>query len=408
MAENEGSVGASGWRARAAVLALGTFAVGTDGFIIVGLLPEIHTTLYVSISAAGQMVSVFSITYALLGPVLAALTGKWPRRTVLVTGIALLAVGNAVTASVRNFGLVLVARGLAGAGAALFAASSVATAAYLAGDKRRGSAIAMVTAGATLSLVLGAPLGTFIGGAWGWQAAIWLVAGVGALTAIVIGVMLPAIKLDQNATLRQRIAPLTDGRVLRILVVTLLAFIGVFLPFTYLSAVFAPATGGDQSRLALLLLVFGITATVGNLTAGSMSDRFDARRVVIAATLGLAIVCVLMILVRNVFLLGAIVVAFSGVFSYSIIGPQAYRIISYAPPGGASLVTSLNTSTAYLGQFLSGAFGAVILTGTDSITLLLSIAAVFAALAAFLTQWLSRRAGEQRGEADRVESSPAT
>jgi MFS transporter, DHA1 family, inner membrane transport protein len=401
MTENGGTVAARAWRARTAVLALGTFVVGTDGFIIVGLLPEIHTTLNVSISAAGQMVSVFSITYALIGPVLAALTGKWPRRTVLVTGIALLAAGNAVTASAHNFGLVLASRGLAGAGAALFAASAVATAAYLAGDKRRGSAIAMVTAGATLSLVLGAPLGTFIGGAWGWQAAIWFVAGIGAVAAVVIAFMLPAIKLDQGATLRQRISPLTDGRVLRILVVTLLAFIGVFLPFTYMSAVFAPATGGDQARLALLLLVFGITATVGNMTAGSMADRFDARRVVIAATLGLAVVCVLMILVRDVFVLAAITVALSGVFSYSIIGPQAYRIINYAPPGGTSLVTSLNTSTAYLGQFLSGTFGAVILTGSGSTALLLSIAAAFAALAAFLAGWLSRRAGE-RGEADKV------
>lgn len=400
MPENE-VVRVRHWRARTAVLTLGTFVVGTDGFIIVGLLPEIHTTLNISAGAAGQMVSVFSITYALAGPVLAALTGKWSRRTVLVSGIALLAAGNAVTASAHNFGLVLASRGLAGAGAALFAASSVATAAYLAGDKRRGSAIAMVTAGATLSLVLGAPLGTFIGGTWGWQAAIWFVAGIGAVAVVVIALMLPAIKLDQGATLRQRIAPLTDGRVLRILMVTLLAFIGVFLPFTYMSVVFAPATGGTQARLALLLLVFGITATVGNLTAGSMADRFDARRVVIAATLGLAVVCVIMILVRDVFLLAAITVALSGVVSYSIIGPQQYRIINYAPPGGASLVTSLNTSTAYLGQFVSSTFGAVILTGSGSTMLLLSVAAAFAGLAAFLTGWQLRRAGD-RGKADKV------
>lgn len=401
MAENEGTIGTRHWRARTAVLTLGTFVVGTDGFIIVGLLPRIHTTLNVSIGAAGQMVSVFSITYALIGPVLAALTGKWPRRSVLVTGIALLAAGNAVTASAQNFGLVLASRGLAGAGAALFAASSVATAAYLAGDERRGRAISMVTAGATLSLVLGAPLGTFIGGAWGWQAAIWFVAGLGAVVAAVIAVMLPAIRLDQAATLRQRIAPLTDGRVLRILVVTLLAFIGVFLPFTYMSAVFAPAIGGDQSRLALLLLVFGITATAGNLTAGSLADRFDARRVVIAATLGVAVVCVIMVLVRDVLVLSAVAVALSGIVSYSIIGPQAYRIIGYAPPGGASLVTSLNTSSAYLGQFLSSTVGAVILTSSGSTVLLLTVAAVVAALAMFLTWFLSRRAGD-RGTADQV------
>lgn len=403
MVENDKAPDGQPWRARSMVLALGTFAVGTDGFIIVGLLPEIHRSLGVSTGDAGLMVSVFSIAYALIGPTLAALTGRWPRRRVLVAGVALLAAGNAVTASAHVFGLVLASRVLAGAGAALFVASAVATAAHLAGEQRRGKAIALVTAGATSSLVLGAPLGTLIGGAWGWQTAIWFVAGVSAAVAIAIVILLPPISLDQSATLRQRITPLTDPRVLRILIVTLLAFVGVFLPFTYMSAVFASAVRGEQSRLALLLLVFGVTATAGNLTAGSLADRYSPRRVVICATLGVAAVCLFMIPIREVFALVVVAEALSGVVSYSIIGPQAHRIIAYAPPGGTPLVTSLNTSTAYLGNFLASIIGAVLLSAGGSAPLLLSVAAGFAALAAFLTWWLSRfsevRAASAVGEA---------
>ncbi|MGW1865966.1 MFS transporter [Streptomyces mauvecolor] len=374
------------WRARTAMLSLGAFVVGTDGFIIVGLLPEIRSTLHVSTGAAGQLVSVFSLAYALLGPVLAAITGKLPRRRVLVAGVALLAVGNAVTASAHAYGLVLGSRVLAGAGAALYMASAVATASHLAGEARRGRAIAMVTAGATLALVLGAPLGTLIGGAWGWQAAIWFVAAVGAAVAAVLAVLLPPVQLDAGATLRQRIAPLADGQVLRILVVTLVAFVGVFLPFTYMSAVFEPALGGDpQSRLALLLLVFGIAATGGNLGAGALADRYDPRRVVIGATVGIAVVCVLMMAVRETFPLVVVAMALSGVVSYSVIGPQQHRIIGQAPPGGAPLVASLNTSAAYLGNFLSSALGALLLT--RSAALALPVAAGFAAGAALLT-WL--------------------
>ncbi|MGV9387278.1 MFS transporter [Nonomuraea sp. NPDC003707] len=397
MAGNGKTPGEYPWRARTAVLTLGTFAVGTDGYIIVGLLPEIHKTLHVSTAAAGQLVSVFAIAYALLGPILAAFTGKWPRRRVLVTGVALLAAGNAVTASTHVYGLVLASRVLAGSGAALFVASAVATAAHLAGDQRRGSAIAMVTAGATLSLVLGAPLGTLIGGAWGWQKAIWFVAAVAGVVAVVLAVLLPPIRLDQGATLRRRIAPLTDRRVMRILVVTLLAFIGIFLPFTYMSAVFAPAIGGEQSRLALLLLVFGVAATAGNLTAGSFADWYGPRRVVIGATTGVAAVFLIMLPIREVFILVLIAEALSGVVSYSVIGPQQHRIMAYVPPEGASLVTSLNTSAGYLGSFLASSIGAVILT-TGSAVLLLPIAAAFAAFAAFLACWLSRPTGECDGE----------
>ncbi|MEU6353803.1 MFS transporter [Streptomyces sp. NPDC047072] len=376
------------WRTQTAILALGAFVVGTDGFIIVGLLPEIRSTLHVSTGAAGQMVSLFSLAYALLGPVLAAFTGKWSRRRVLVAGVVLLAAGNAVTASAGDFGLVLASRVLAGAGASMFMASAVATAAYLSGEARRGRAIAMVTAGATLALVLGAPLGTLIGGAWGWQAAIWFVAAIAAVVAAVLAVLLPPVHLASGASLRERLAPLTDGRVLRVLVVTLLAFVAVFLPFTYMSAVFAPAVDGEQSRLALLLLVFGAAATCGNLGAGHLADRYDPRRVVIGATLGIAAVFLVMLPIRENFVLVAIATAFSGVVSYSVIGPQQHRIIAYASPGGAPLVTSLNTSAAYLGNFLSSALGAAILT--RSAALVLPVAAAFAAVASLLTWWLSR------------------
>jgi MFS transporter, DHA1 family, inner membrane transport protein len=151
------------WRARTAILTLGAFAVGTDGYAIVGLLPEINRTLHVGIAASGQLVSVFALVYALLSPVLATVTSRWPRRRVLVTALVLLGLGNAVTALAGDYGLVLASRILAGCGAALFTASAVATAAYLAGDKSRGSANAMVTAGSTPALVLGAPLGTLVG-----------------------------------------------------------------------------------------------------------------------------------------------------------------------------------------------------------------------------------------------------
>ncbi|MEW9553256.1 MFS transporter [Nonomuraea sp. NPDC050783] len=403
MSENAKTVGEPAWRARAAVLALGTFVVGTDGFVIVGLLPRIQETLHVNAAAAGQMVSVFAVAYALVGPVLAAVTGRWSRRKALVAGIALLAAGNAVTASAHLHGLVLASRVLAGAGAALFAASAVATAAHLAGPRRRGRAIAVVTAGATLSLVLGAPLGTLIGGAWGWQTAIWFVAAAAALVAVVIAVLVPPLRLDQGASVRQRIAPLTDRRVLRVLVVTLPAFIGVFLPFTYMSAVFAPAIGGEPARLALLLLVFGVAATAGNLAAGSLSDRHGSRRVVVAATAGVAAVCVVMLAVRQVFLLVVITEALSGVVSYSIMGPQQHRIIAYADAESASLVTSLNTSAAYLGNFLAGSIGAAVLTVTGSALLLLPAAAAFAALAAFLA-WRSPRHDDRQA---RLESRRA-
>ncbi|MBO1418308.1 MFS transporter [Streptomyces sp. FH025] len=382
-----------GWRARTAILTLGAFAVGTDGYVIVGLLPQIDRTLHVSSAASGQLVSVFALVVAFLAPVLATVTSKWPRQRVLVTALLLLGVGNAVTALSGDYGLVLASRILAGAGAALFTANAVATAAFLAPGERRGSAIAMVTAGSTLSLILGAPLGTVIGNNLGWQAAIWFIAGIAVVVAVAVAALLPAIRIDQVITLRQRLSPLADRRVLKILAVTLLAFIGIFLPFTYMSAVFAPATGGSQPRLALLLMAFGVAATVGNLAAGRLADRYNARLVVIIATLCIGSVFLIMLAVRGTFVLAVVMEALAGLVCFSVIGPQQQRIIAHAPEGGAPLVTSLNLSTAYLGNFVSSVIGAVILSTASSAAFVLPVAAGFALAASLIAWWTARPVG---------------
>lgn len=402
MSEQDGtSPPQRGWRARTAILTLGGFAVGTDGFVIVGLLPQIGRTLRVSTAQAGGLVSTFAIAYALLSPILATITSKWPRRSVLVTALVLLGAGNAVTALAGDYVLVLASRILAGAGAALFSAGAVATAAHLGGDQRRGRAISMVTAGSTLSLVLGAPLGTVIGRAWGWHAAIWFVSAVAVVVAVSIAALLPPIKLDFAATLRDRLSPLTDRRVLQVLSVTLLAFIGIFLPFTYMSAVFAPATHRDQGRLALLLLVFGVAATGGNLLAGWLADHYPPRLVVIGATVGITVVFLLMLPARENFTLALVMHALSGIVSFAVIGPQQHRILAYAPPGGTPFVTSLNSSTVYLGNFLSSVTGAVILSTTGRSALLLPVAALLALSAALITWWSTRPEAERpRAAAD--------
>ncbi|MFD0394242.1 MFS transporter [Streptomyces nogalater] len=257
------------WRTHACVLALGTFAVGTDAFVIAGLLPDISASLDISVGAAGQLVSVFSLAYALLSPVLAAFTARWSRRTVLITGLGVFAVGNVVTALAPDYALVLAARVIAAAGAAMFTPNAGATAATLAGPEHRGRAIAIVTVGLTASLALGAPLGTVIGEALGWQATMWFVTALALVVAPVIALRLPDVTLGGPTRLRRRLAPLADRKVAGVLAGTLVAFIGIYLPYTYISAVFEPATGGDGDKVAVLLLVFGLAGTAGNLTAGS-------------------------------------------------------------------------------------------------------------------------------------------
>ncbi|RSN05609.1 MFS transporter [Nonomuraea sp. WAC 01424] len=376
------------WRPHAAVLAFGAFAVGTDGFVVAGLLPAIAASLHVTVAAAGQLVTVFAIAYAVSAPVLAALTTSWPRRRVLVTALALFAAGNAVTALASGYGLVLASRVIAGAGAAMFTATATATAALLAGERQRGRAISTVILGATSSLVLGAPLGTVVGGLLDWRVTMWAVTALGLLAAPAIALRLPPVHGGGKGGLQAFLAPLRDRRIVAVLATTVVAFVAVYIPYAYISQIFAPAAP-DGSTLAVLLLVFGLSGTAGNLTAGRLADRYGPRRVVVTVMLALAVALVLTPLGRDSFAAAVAAVVVIGFLSFSVTAPQQHLVITMAGPG-AGTVTALYQSALYLAVSLSGAAGALGLEwqGPASLPWL---AAPLAAAAAAFTAVASRR-----------------
>jgi len=375
------------WRSHAVVLALGTFAVATDMFVIAGLLPAVADSLQVSVAAAGQLVTVFSFSYALLAPVLATVTTTWSRRSVLITALAVFSTGNVLTALAPTYELVLASRIIAAAGTALYTATAPVTAASLAGPARRGRAIALVILGSTSALALGAPLGTAIGGVWGWRATMWFVTALALVVVPVLTVKLPDGGAGADGSLRQRLTPLKNRRVLAVLACTATAFVGLYAPYTYLSAVFEPIVSDDGNRLALLLLVYGVAGTVGNLTAGFLADRWGPRRVVTTATLALACVFVLLPAMRGSFLAAVPAVATAAVFSFAVNTPQQHRIIALVPHA-QSVAASLHQSVMYLATSLAGIVGGIELELAGAAALP-PLAAVLLVIAAGLS-WATR------------------
>src|ERR1700722_1741022 len=75
-------------------LALGTFATGTESFMIAALLPGLASDLSVTLTAAGQLITVFALTYAVSSPVLSALTAGVGRRNLLLVSMTAFALAN--------------------------------------------------------------------------------------------------------------------------------------------------------------------------------------------------------------------------------------------------------------------------------------------------------------------------
>ena len=105
---------------RLVILALGMFALGTDSFVVAGVLPQIAGTYHVSIGVAGQLTTAYALSYALLSPVSAAVFAHVERKKVMLSGLAIFISANLATPLAPTKSLVLVARAMPGVGASMY------------------------------------------------------------------------------------------------------------------------------------------------------------------------------------------------------------------------------------------------------------------------------------------------
>ncbi|GGP59048.1 MFS transporter [Saccharothrix coeruleofusca] len=364
---------------RTHLLAAGTFAVGTSGYIVSGVLPAVSRELHVSSATAGQLLTAFAIAYALSSPVLAVVTGRWERRDLLVAALALSAVGNALAAVAPNYPLLLASRVLSALGAAVYTPAATMVATVLTPPERRGRAVALVFGGLTFSLVLGVPLGNLLGEPLGYRGVFALIAAVTALAAVAVRAGLPRVAAPPVVGLRERLAVAADRRVLTVLALTVLACLAVFAVFNYIAPLLTATAGVRGPVISALLVAYGLGSVTGNWVAGRLADRFAARRLLIVQfTLFTAVLATLPLTTTTV--PGAALALFAwGALTWSANPPIQSWLIALAP-ANSGLLLSLNASAIYLGVGLSGVFGGVVIS-TVGLLPLAPIASVLALVA---------------------------
>jgi predicted MFS family arabinose efflux permease len=347
-------------------LAVAAFAIGTEAFVIAGLLPVIASDLQISLAATGQLVTAYALTYAVGSPILAVTFNNLDRRTVLTLALCCFIAGNLVAVLAGSFAVLLAARMLMAVGAGLCMPTALAVAVAIASPERRGRAIALVTSGMTIATVLGVPLGTWIGNHYGWRATFILVAGLGAVALAGLLFGLPRGLPRNTATLGQRLAVARHSAVLRALLVTAFWAMGGFTVFTYL-AIPLHNLGLSPTEISLALLIFGVAAAIGNMAGGTLADRIGPLP---TATLGLATMMMALTLqsvtlkfappeyARTVLLS---LIFFWGIGGWAFYTGQVANLV-HIEPHASMIALSLNASAMYLGFAAGGALGGIVLT----------------------------------------------
>jgi MFS transporter, DHA1 family, inner membrane transport protein len=344
-------------RLRLVVLALGTFAMGLDTFVIAPILGPMGSDLGVSRATAGQLVTAYALAYAISGPLLAAAFGHRRPRGVLLGALAVFGLGNALTAVAPSYAVAVLSRVVAGAGASMYTANALAVARRLVPGAAQGRAVATVVGGLTTAIVFGVPIGAWLGATTGWRLTLWLVVALTVVATAGIALAIPDLDGRPGAGLRARLAPLRDRHVLAIVAATALCLASSWTAYNYIGQVLRPATDGDAGRASLVLLFFGAGAVVGNLLAGRLADRDGPAHTIAMAAPGLTAAVTAAALLGTTMASALALVLVWGVLHWMINVPQQLRVTA-AAPDAAPLVLGLHQTAIYVGIAIGGIAGA--------------------------------------------------
>jgi MFS transporter, DHA1 family, inner membrane transport protein len=344
---------------RIILLALGTFALGTDAFIVAGVLPVIARETGVAEGLVGQLVTAFALTYGLGAPVLAALTSHWPRHQVLIGALGLLGLANLASALSPTFPVLLLTRILAGCFAATYTPLAFAAGIELAPPAKRGQALALVVSGLNVATVLGAPFGTWIGERFGWRLSFTLVAVLaGAAFLFLVIWRLPTSAAPAPLSLQERLRPITSPRVVLVLLPALLWNVGVYVMYPYIALLLQQKL--RVADVSVFLACFGLGIVLANVVSGRLADRFDPQRLVIVFLVTLIVIQLILPLVTTTIISGAIILLLWGISFASLFIPQQQRLLNVAPEH-ANVLLALNNSGLYLGIAIGAAVGGLAL-----------------------------------------------
>jgi MFS transporter, DHA1 family, inner membrane transport protein len=380
-------------------LALGAFAIGTEGFMIAGLLPTLARDLDVGLPAAGHLVTAFSLAYAIGAPVMAVLTAGLERRRLLAFAMAGFSIANLLAGLAPDYAGLLAARLLLALSAASFMPAASGYAAAVGGPERRGLALSMVTNGLTWAIIAGVPLGVLVGDAFGWRTTFLGVAGLSTLSLLGILTRMPSQRPGITASLSERLALATRPDILAVLATSVLTVAGTLTVYTYLGVFLADVAGIGPHGLALVLLGFGLASAAGARLGGIAADRWGAGSTAVISG-GLTVLAYLVLSLGAALgpaqamlaLLPAILLW--GLASWGLMTAQQARLVALAPTL-AAVTLSLNSSAIYLGSATGAAVGALVIAD-GGVGRLGWVAAGFS-VAALLAVPASSRAVSRRG-----------
>ncbi|GAB88766.1 MFS transporter [Gordonia rhizosphera] len=343
-------------------LALGGFGIGTTEFVAMGLLPSIADTLDISEPTAGSVISAYALGVVVGAPLIAAATARVSRRTLLIGLMVAFTVGNLATVVAPSFGLLVVARFVAGLPHGAYFGVAALVAAHLAGPRDRAKAVGKVMLGLSVANVFGVPVATWLGESLGWRVAFALVVVIGLATIVALFRSLPPLTDMRVTNPMTELGALARPQVWFTLLIGVVGFGGMFAFYTYLNSALTTVTGVSVSLVPVAMMLFGLGMVAGNIVGGVLADRSVSLGILVGLTATGVSLALFGLTLQNVW--AAMILSFAiGLSGSSTIPALQTRLMDVADDA-QTLAAALNHSALNIAN-AAGAWlgGAVIAAG---------------------------------------------
>ncbi|MBD2781485.1 MFS transporter [Xenorhabdus sp. 38] len=262
------------------ILTIGIFSMVTSEFQVTGMVSIMAHDLNVSISQIGYLVSLYSLSMAFGGPLLATGLLKTPPKNALIILYVIFIAAEMLGALANSYSMLVVARLITGTVAGAFFGVALAICIEPVSDQQRGWAISVVLAGIMVGTILGLPMANLIGIYAGWRKSFWTTSVLATIAGIISIFYIPKPPV---MSLRAELSHLKNLKLWRVFSTSLLIIGATFAAFTYFTPILKEVSGYSDDMIASPFILYGSATIIGNAVVGKLSERYP----IIILTIGL-------------------------------------------------------------------------------------------------------------------------
>ncbi len=336
-------------------LALGTFGLGMSEFVMMGILPDIANSMKVSIPSAGHFISTYAVGVIFGAISMAFLSKNQPLKNLLLGLMIIFTVGNLLTSIATNYGVMNIARFIAGIPHGSFFGIGVVAIKQMAQKGHDGRDVAFMVAGMTIANLVGIPFATYFSHITSWRIIYFFVGILGLIILTAIIKWLPSFEPMPYTDFKGQFKFLKSITPWLLLIAITMGNSALFCELSYINPLLTQVSGFNTKYMSILMFISGLGMYFGNLFAGKLSDKYTPAKVSKYTQLVAGFALLFLFFFAKIKLIAVILIFVCSFCLFALSAPQQILIVEVSKGGEV-----LGSSLAPLAFTLGNAIGAVV------------------------------------------------